>query len=449
MIRPIPEQHGVGFTTYERKPEYASRYREEQTGRYWNYYFTPFAFDWPEVKVSIPPVTIDGFSPNLNKKLHVGHLRNLATARSLTRILDLFTPVRIVSLLGASQGVQSTAVVEYNKWCEFLNYKPELFYDVLQPWDYVTCRPADPKDNEHFSFDKPPTGCKMFDGPKGPVIVVRSDGRPTYGFYDLAFSKNVNPTHYITGDEQISHWAGLGMGEKHLPMGLVLGKDGKKMKSRTGDSPTATEIIDQIIERLKESADPERLPDFDRLAWNVAAWNFLHTARSHTVKFDLETWTHPDQAGLYITYTYARLMSALGEDAHKELPHYLTEKCRDYVTNGRGSPGMLSVFAEDYLDKLAEWSQRFPDPEYDLTIFDVELLGTAAYAKFYLERCVDGMDPAPLANYAQVLAKKLNAAYHHEKIKGGRYGFRYAVSSSTAVLRRVMNLLGMFPLEKV
>lgn len=396
-MRPIPEQYGVGFTSYERKPEYADTYHEVQEGRYWNYFFTANNFNFPKIEYKqTTPITIDGFSPNLNKSLHVGHLRQVALACSLTRILYHHTPCRIVSLLGASQGVLSTAVAEYDNWCKFLNYKPELFYDVLQPIDYVECRPAEKKDNEHF--DKPPTNCKIFDGPKGPVIVVRSDGRPTYGFYDLAFAKNVNPTHYITGDEQAGHWAGLGFSSKHLPMGLVLGKDGKKMKSRTGDSPSAKDIINQIVERLDKTPDP------DKLAWNVVAWNFLHTARAHTVRFDPENWTEPDQPGLYITYTYARLISALGSI--------------------EGNP-------------------------IDLIDFDVELLGISSYYAYYEEKAVSGMDSAPLANFAQSLAKKLNVAYHKEKIQGGRQGFQYAVSKTTAVLKHVMVLLGMFPLERV
>ena len=71
MIRPIPEQFGVGFCSFERLPEYAGKYREEQIGRNWNYYVTLDCQEWPEIGFSKPAYIIDGFSPNLNKTLHI------------------------------------------------------------------------------------------------------------------------------------------------------------------------------------------------------------------------------------------------------------------------------------------------------------------------------------------------------------------------------------------
>lgn len=398
VIRPVPEQYGVGFASYERIPEYAASYREVQSGRYWNYFFTNTNQTFPKGEPICKEFVIDGFSPNLNKSLHVGHLRNLATARSLSALLSAHASCKPVSLLGASQGVLSTALTGYDNWCKFVGYSPTIYYDVLQPWDFVPVRLAEEKDAAAFPSDKPPTGCKVFDGPEGPVIVVRSDGRPTYGFYDLSFAASVKPTHYITGDEQTGHFKSLGLGEKHLPMGLVLGADGKKMKSRSGGSPSADEILGQIVCKLEETPNPKEL------AWNVLAWNFLHAARAHVVKYDLDKWTNPDQPGLYITYTYARLHSALNNE--------------------------VAVCA-------------------DLNEFDVSLLGFAAYCDYYERQCVDGMCVAQLANYAQALSQKLNLAYHKEKIRGGRPGFRYAVSKATEVLGRVLDLLGMFRLVKV
>lgn len=398
MIRPIPEKFGVGFTSYKQLPEYSGVYREEKSERYWNYHFTANCYNWPVKKIDPITTIVDGFSPNLNKSLHVGHLRNLAIARSLTSILSEYGNCRPVALLGASQGVLSTSIKDFNRWCDFVGYKPEIFYDVLQPVDYVNCRLAEERDNQYFPEDKPPTGTKVYDGPNGPIIVVRKDGRPTYAFADLAFAASVKPTHYITGDEQKEHFKSLGLGDKHLPMGLVLGKDGKKMKSRTGDAPSASEILKQIEDRFEKTPEPHLL------AWNVLAWNFLSPSRSHTVKYDPEKWTNPDQPGLYITYTYARMKSALAG--------------YDPVLN-------------------------------ELNEFDVELLGTTSYSSFYEQQCIENMDSSPLANFALTLAKKLNLAYQKEKIQGGRPGFQYAVFTATKTLGRVLRLLGMFEIEKV
>jgi arginyl-tRNA synthetase len=132
-----------------------------------------------------------------------------------------------------------------------------------------------------------------------------------YAFHDLAFAKLVGPTHYITGAEQKEHFASLGLGDKHLPMGLVLGSDGKKLKSRASkegvpaDSPKAEAIMEEVMENLEDSC-----PDKRKLAWNVLAWNFLTVARTQNVKYNPADWTKADAPGLYITYTFARVKKA-------------------------------------------------------------------------------------------------------------------------------------------
>ena len=410
MIRPIPLSHGVGFFSMQQLPQFAGKYREENVGRYWNYYVTPECQEWPEAVTYKGPYVIDGFSPNLNKSLHVGHLRQLALAKSLESIMNYAQQkpnAKFVSLLGASQGVFQYATEQLNGWFDFLNFHPELHYDVLMPRDqeivprYKTKVPV--KDSISTDINGNPfeheEECEVWDGPNGPVIVVRWDGRPLYAFQDIAFSKVVGPTHYITGTEQQEHFANLGLGDKHLPMGLVLGADGKKMKSRTGDSVTAKEVLDQIVSQLDPTPEP------NKLAWNVLAWNFLHVARSKSVKYTPQEWTKPDAPGMYISYTYARLQSAL---------------------------------AGESFDEASELTQS-----------DAELLRLANQHGYALQRSIDSLDPAMLANYTYDLASKLGTAYHGEQIKGGRPGFKYALILAVTHLRLCMCQLGMFPLEKI
>lgn len=438
-IRPIPIAHGVGFTSLERLPQYAQMYDEKNTGRYWNYHVTTDCQDWPEKFGELKSFTIDGFSPNLNKSLHVGHLRQLAIANALRVILP---NSKFVSLLGASQGVIKSATDELDEWFKFLNYHPKLYYDVLMPMDVVESRlDTDPQSRHQ--------GCHVYDGPNGQVITIRSDGRPTYSFSDLAFSKIVAPTHYITGAEQKEHFANLGLGEKHLPMGLVLGKDGKKMKSRTGDGVLAKEILQEIKDRFDPTPDPERL------AWNVVAWNFLHVSRTQNVKYNPEDWTRPDSPGMYITYTYARILSALGEsDVQKGIPIGLSPHVRKGVDKKfkpkeRLLPDQYLYGNPAWYTEVAVWSKENPDSYYDLTQADAELIGFANQYHYYKNLSVENMDLASLANFAYDLACKLGTVYHTEKIQGGRYGFVYAVTIATNLLCRCIVDLGMFPLTKV
>lgn len=438
MIRPIPDTHGVGFFSMERLPQHAGKYREENVGRYWNYYVTPDCQEWPETwmnmlaAVNKGPYIIDGFSPNLNKSLHVGHLRQLALAKSLAAMLPQ-TKSKFVAILGASQGVYKYAQDELKGWFDFVGYQPELYYDVLMPKDQdIVLRHKDEVEGSD-TF-----GTELWDGPKGSIIVVRADGRPTYAFADLAFAKIAGPTHYVTGAEQQEHFANLGLAEKHLPMGLVMGADNKKMKSRTGDSVTAAEVMEQIIAQFDPTPEPKKL------AWNVLAWNFLHVARSKNVKFVPEEWTKPDAPGMYITYTYARIKSALkGLDGLWFPPWQVKATKKDF------RPDAFDMYQGEYEEAAKAWGKDYPDPAYDLTQSDADLIGFANQYHYNLCRCIDALDPAILANYAHDLAAKLGVAYHSEKIQGGRYGFKHAVHEAVTTLRRCMWHLGMFDLEQV
>jgi arginyl-tRNA synthetase len=443
MIRPLPISQGVGFFSMEQLPKYAFNYREENVGRYWNYHVTPYCQEWPEsyddLQKSVEdagPYIIDGFSPNLNKNLHVGHLRQLALAKSIYEMLGA-TKKKFVAILGASQGVYKSATSKLQEWFDFVGYHPEIYYDVLMPKDSdIVVRYKD------IVEGSPTFGTELWDGPKGSLIVTRADGRPTYAFADIAFAKTIGPTHYITGVEQQEHFESLGLGNKHLPMGLVMGEDNKKMKSRTGDSVTAEEIISQIMSRL----DPTDFPK--KLAWNVVAWNFLHVARTKNVKYEPVEWTKPDAPGMYITYAYARIKSALKNadnnyngfmyhPAHAKLRHYNTD-----ISLGK-LPG------EDWHTFIIKWSKENPDPKFDLTQSDADLVGFANQHRHFSHRSVIALDPVTLANYTYSLAVKLGMAYHAERIKDGRYGFKYAVHRAVAVLDECMLKLGMFPLEKV
>jgi hypothetical protein len=395
-VRPLPLKIGVGFTSSEPIAINVEGYRYEQVGRHHNYFFTPQNPWWPAFPKawnSDTPV-IDGFSPNLNKELHVGHLRNLAIAASLKRILPT---ARFVAMLGASLGVKKAALDGWDWWTRWTNYRPHIYYDVALPGDIVECRRSafgDPEGKEP---------CPMvWDGPNGPVIVKRSDGTPLYAWHDLCFAAWVGPTHYITGHEQKEHFKSLGFEAKHLPMGLVLGSDGKKLKSRTGDAVSASDALAMVQDCLDET------PCRKELAWNVIAWNMLQASRETNIKFEAEKWTNADSPGMYISYTFARVFSAL-------------------------SAGGILV-------------GNFVEPETDL---DLRLIGLSSYYNYYHQRAAKSFDPAPIANYSLELAKLITSAYSKERINGGRPPFQYAIGKATDTLAECMYDLTMYDLKTV
>lgn len=417
-IRPMPSKIGVGFVSETKLPVidpakypfgHIGNFRYEESGRYHNYHVTPKATEWPlDYPIDYTPYVIDGFSPNMNKRLHVGHLRNLAIASSLSRILHRHN-AKFVALLGASLGVKKAAVVGWKRWTSFVGYRPKEYYDLTLPQDVIETRKPNEEELKRMYESSEIVGYPLnlpdyWDGPKGPVIVKRADGRPLYAFYDLLFAKEISPTHYITGHEQKGHFANLGFESKHLAMGLVLGSDGKKLKSRDGNALSANKALLLVMGNLRGVANAKKL------AWNILSWNFLHAARQTDLKFEVEKWVRPEAPGMYITYTYARVSEALRKAKVQEMK-----------------------------------PKNFPDYNED----DAKLVGFANQYVYYLQQAIQKMDPAPIAHFCLDLAKMLTSAYEREKIAGGREGFACAVWHANEILSTCMDRSGMFLLDSV
>lgn len=388
-LRPIPQHLGRGVFDFEPHPACEDLgYRVEHVGRYHNYHFTTKNWSWP-TRVEPQPCVIDGFSPNLNKDLHVGHLRNLMVATSISRI---FPNAKMVAMLGAAVGIEDGANDRLQRWYDRAGYAPAVFLDT-QLSDLVGEGVLGETDGEgEFA------GCQVWNGPRGPVVTRRSDGRPTYAHHDLCLAKLLGPTHYITGAEQREHFDSLGLGDRHRPMGLVLGANGKKLSSREGTALSAKGALALIEEKLGETPDPTSL------AWSIMAWNFLRVSRGKNVLFDPDSWINPDTPGMYINYTLARLDSALGDL--------------------QGDPNAV-------------------------TDADVTLLGYCSYLEHYIERAVEQMDPAPIANFLHELAIAVTGVYHAEKIQTGRPGLQFAVRHARATMIRGLGLLGLKPLLRI
>jgi arginyl-tRNA synthetase len=334
---------------------------------------------------------LEGFAPNLNKMLHVGHLKNLAEANALARILQ---PCQPVAMLGASLGILPGALEELYAWFDFIGYHPQVHLDTELPQGLV---PTTPGTGQY-------AGCRVWQGPLGPVVVVKANGQPTYAYHDLTYAQVVGPDFYVTGCEQSGHFAALGLSSKHLPMGLVLGPDGCKIKSSDGEPLLAAEAIDRVIGQLDQTPEPRKL------AWNILAYAFLQASMASNNKFDPIQMTKPTAPGMYLSYTLAKIHSALAKGGVPRNAH---------------------------------------EPPSGLTDGDVSLLGLVAYADYYLYQAAKGKDPAPLANYLLALARGLANAYARQSIKNGSAGFQFAVSRAFQALEQGMVTLGLFPLHEV
>jgi arginyl-tRNA synthetase len=364
-------------------------YQYETKNGFHNYHFTAANFKLPPLP-SAPSkkIVLEGFAPNLNKKLHVGHLKNLVEANALSRILQ---PCKPVAMLGASLGIMPGALEDLHSLFGFVGYHPQMCFDTDLPDGLIPTTQGTGKY----------TGCKVWQGSLGSVVVVKANGQPTYAYHDLAYAQAVSPDYYITGCEQKEHFVTLGLGDKHLPMGLVLGPEGTKIKSSGGDPLLASEAFHLVIGQLNPTPEPKKL------AWNILAYNFLQAAMGANNKFDPVQMTKPTAPGMYLTYTLARIHSALIK-------------------------GRIPLDANE--------------SPASLTDSDVWLLGLAAYADFHLHSAIEAKDPAPLANYLLMLAKGLAKVYAKTSIKNGPAGFQFAVSQAYQTLEQGMAKLGLFPL---
>ena len=122
-------------------------------------------------------------------------------------------------------------------------------------------------------------GCVFLEGVSGkegkplPVIVQKSDGGFNYATTDLAAIRyrfaaapagdGARRVIYVTDAGQASHFAGVFQVARragwipddgrleHVPFGLVQGEDGKKLKTRAGDTVRLKDLLDEAVERAE------------------------------------------------------------------------------------------------------------------------------------------------------------------------------------------------------
>ena len=111
------------------------------------------------------------------------------------------------------------------------------------------------------------------DGNPLPVIVQKTDGGFNYATTDLAAIRyrfgaapggdGARRVIYVTDSGQANHFAGVFQVARragwipadgrleHVPFGLVQGEDGKKLKTRSGDTVRLKDLLDEAVERSK------------------------------------------------------------------------------------------------------------------------------------------------------------------------------------------------------
>eukprot|EP00924_Labyrinthula_sp_SR-Ha-C_P009727 augustus_masked-scaffold_22-processed-gene-4.6-mRNA-1 protein AED:0.13 eAED:0.13 QI:0/0/0/1/1/1/2/0/466 len=196
---------------------------------------------------------------------------------------------------------------------------------------------------------------------KVPLFVQKSDGGAGYDTTDLTQMKyrvnelGLRTLLYVVDAGQNKHFLSCfevcnklnwfreakkseKIDARHIEFGLVCGKDGKKFKTRSGETVPLTDLLDEaknrvkkdLLERLKKGETALNEAEIDdassKLGYSAIKYFDLKNSREKNYIFDYDQMLqHTGNTGIYIMYTYARLCSIerklkeIGVDVEKAL----------------------------------------------------------------------------------------------------------------------------------
>lgn len=242
---------------------------------YLNIYIDDLDYRWKDLfSVDNSFTYFDGFSPNLNKELHLGHLSNLVYASAISNLCPQLSPVSILNDTDNHE-LKEQYFEEYKQTCEKFNYKRERdfmssdmnfipFYNidnkiVLKNDDFKDRYLKEIEYKVFVSQDEGFENCIVVETPKTKElkIIVKSNGSTNYLNQDLSFAKKLHlPILYLTGAEQVSHFEVIKEfypKNKHLAIGLIT-TDAEKMSSRKGNVMFMKDILNNYdVNTLKDT----------------------------------------------------------------------------------------------------------------------------------------------------------------------------------------------------
>jgi arginyl-tRNA synthetase len=155
----------------------------------------------------------------------------------------------------------------YDRLGIVLQERGESFYNPLLPAVVDDLRAAG------LLVEDAGADCVFLDPDKPPVIVRKRDGGFNYATTDLAAIRwrfaappkgdGARRLIYVTDAGQASHFAAVfavaqragwvppGGRLEHVPFGLVQGDDGKKLKTRSGDTVRLKDLLDEAVQRAE------------------------------------------------------------------------------------------------------------------------------------------------------------------------------------------------------
>jgi len=183
-----------------------------------------------------------------------------------------------------------------------------------------------------------PAGFTGREGRPLPLIIRKSDGGYNYASTDLAAVRyrvdklSCDRSVYVVGSEQALHfqmvfavareagWIPEGTRFEHAQIGMVLGQDGNRLKTREGETPKLSGLLQEGVDRARDILDELDAADrFDAAELDAVAeavgigavkYADLSTARESAYLFDWERMiSFRGNNGPYLQYAAARIRS--------------------------------------------------------------------------------------------------------------------------------------------
>jgi arginyl-tRNA synthetase len=239
-----------------------------------------------------------------------------------------------------------------------------------------------------------------------PLIVQKSDGGYNYATTDLAAIRyRIQQDHaerliYITDAGQANHFAQVFQVARragwipetveivHVPFGLVQGEDGKRLKTRSGDTVRLRDLLDEAVVRFRNILE-ERLKEEGREESEEFKSHVAQVVGISAVKYaDLSQ----NRASNYI-FSYDKMLAPLGNTA----PYMLYAAARIQSISRKGGIDFEHLNAEIFLQDEME----FAIAKHLLQLDEI------------LNEVSQDLMPNRLCQYLFELSQKFNQFYEH------------------------------------
>ncbi len=273
-----------------------------------------------------------------------------------------------------------------------------------------------------------------------PMIIQKSDGGYNYDTTDLAALKyrieelHVDRIIYVTDAGQSQHFRMLFQAAEkagflnpstttvdHVPFGVVLGSDGKKFKTRSGETEKLLDLLKEAIVEAKTLL-AERLPDLPETELDAAAQIFGIDAIKYA---DLSCHRLKDY-----TFSYERMLKFEGNTAAFLLYAYVRIQGIKRKVGSTPDPSTPIILEHPTEIALALHLRRFPEA---------------------LSHVANELLPNRLADYLYTLAETFHAFFRDCRVEGSPLqDSRLLLCEGTSrILAQGLSLLGLKTLDRM